>query len=50
MGSNSSKNALTSLSANELELITSSTGLSETEVINFHQKFLSDFPDGLIGS
>ena len=48
MGNKNNKNATRPLNEQEIQLLVSNTGLSRQEVVDWHQKFLLEFSDGLI--
>ena len=48
MGNKNNKNGTRPLTDKEIELLTNNTGLNRNEVLQWHQKFLADYPDGFI--
>ncbi len=48
MGNKSNKNAARNLTQDEINLVVQSTGLTDEQVVDWHQQFLIEFPNGFL--
>jgi hypothetical protein len=48
MGNNQYGSPTRPLSENELRLLSNQTGMSQNDVLEWHDKFLRDYPDGFL--